>query len=324
MRNLARLILFFTTLTLLVACSRQETLQGYLEGEYINLASNYPGTLQQLLIFRGNLVKKGQLLFVLDNEPEASQLAQAKAQLTAAQENLVNLEKGERQTVLSSILAQQQQAQASLELSAKNLTRYRQLLATGSIDKLTVDKAESDYQQDLNRVQQYKANYEEAVLGARTHAIKAQQATVAAAQADVEKYQWQLNQKSVYAPTDGRIFDTYYKVGEFVNSQQPVASLLAPRDIKLVFYIPEPERSRLALDQTVYFTCDGCDGRAEAKINYISPEAEYTPPVIFSRESRQKLVYRVEASLPLDVAKRFYPGQPVDVHVDRENRHASQ
>ena len=131
----------------------------------------------------------------------------------------------------------------------------------------------------------------------------------------MQKYTWEVAQKSLYAPTSGRIFDTYFKVGEFVNSQQPVASLLAPQDIKLVFYIPEPQRIQLHIGQIVYFNCDGCRQKEQASIYYISPQAEYTPPVIFSEESRQKLVYRIEAHLPLVTAKRFYPGQPVDVYL---------
>jgi HlyD family secretion protein len=295
-------------------CSSREGLQGYLEGEYINLATNYSGILKQLLVLRGDWVKQGQLLFVLDPEPEASQLAQAQAQLAQAQKRLLDLENGQRQTVLESIAAQRDQAAADLVLSTKNLQRYTQLFQQGAISKLTLDEAQATYQRNLNSVNEYKANLAEAKLGARENAIAEQQAAVVAAAAAVKTASWELAQKSVYAPTEGRIFDTFYKVGEFVNNQQPVAALLSPRDIKVIFYIPEPKRSTITIGQVLYFDCDGCKTRGQAKITYISPIAEYTPPVIFSRESRQKLVYRVEAHLPWAEALRFYPGQPVDVY----------
>lgn len=310
--------LFISLLLLsLVSCSKNPPLQGYLEGEYINLAANYPGILKKLLVFRGNEVKAGQLLFVLDSEPEESQLEQAKQLLLQEQQRLLDIENGQRHTVLQAIIAQREQAKANLQLSAQNLNRYRILYKQGDISKATLDQWESAYQRDLNQVNQFAANLAEAQQGARENAISAQRAGVAAAQANVTQASWRLAQKSVHAPVAGRIFDTYYKVGEFVNSQQPVASLLAPTDIKLIFYVPEPRRSEVAIGHVVQFNCDDCRQIYSATINYISPQAEYTPPVIFSRESRTKLVYRVEASLPLATAKQVYPGQPVDVYLKR-------
>jgi len=312
-------MLIVITLTSLTGCwDRGEHYQGYIDGEYINLASNYPGILKQLLVLRGDLVQKKQLLFVLDEQPQAAQLAQAQEQLTQAQNILNDLVNGQRNTILQAITAQRQQAEANLQLSITNLQRYKKLLQTGAIDKATVDQAQSNYDRDVNAVKQYTANLEEAKQGARENAIKAQQAAVLAAQAAVTRSSWELAQKSVVAPIAGRIFDTYFKVGEFVNSQQPVLSLLAPENIRLIFYIPEPKRSSLSIGQIIYFTCDGCKGRTQAKINYISDIAEYTPPVIYSRESRDKLVYRVEAHMALKEAKHAYPGQPVEIYLKKE------
>lgn len=310
LRNIIYLII---CIPLLAGCSPNDTpLQGYLEGEYINLSNNFSGTLKKLLVSRGNKVETGQLLYVLDDEPEASQLAEAEQQLKQSQKVLSDLENGQRDTILEAIVAQRDAAKASLMLSTANVRRYRALYQQKAVDKATLDQAESNYQRDLNQVSQFNANLAEAKQGARKNAIEAQQAAVAAEESNVNKTTWQLMQKSGYAPVSGRIFDTYYKAGEFVNAQQPVLSLLAPTDIKLVFYIPEPKRSLIFIERPVYFECDGCTHRLKAIINYISPEAEYTPPVIFSLESREKLVYRVEAKLSVE-ATQLYPGQPVDV-----------
>lgn len=316
LRYIRLLTLWAIAASLISGCSLGHHYQGYIEGEYVYLTSAFSGILKQLSVARGDSVKSGQLLFVLDPEPESSELIKAKQQLLQAQNTLADVEKGQRNTILLSIQAQREQAKANLVLSKANLQRYRSLLKQGAIDQATVDQAQANYDHDLNMVNQYEANLAEARLGAREYQIMAQQAAVDAAQADVARYTWQLQQKSVKAPTSGLIFDTYYKVGEFVNDQQPVAALLAPENTYLVFYIPEPERSQLHVGQTVYFTCDACQGRASAIINYLSPQAEYTPPVIYSTESRSKLVYRVQARLPLEVARRFYPGQPVDVSLD--------
>lgn len=252
---------------------------------------------------------------MLDSEPEASAAAQAKKQWEQAQETLNDLESGQRNTVLESIIAQRKQAAANLDYSQKTLARYKQLFAAGVLAKATLDQAQANYQRDLNLVNQYEANLKEAQKGARANQVKAQQAVVAAAKAAYDKAQWQLSQKTVRAPVAGLINDTFFKPGEFVNSQQPVVSLLAPENVYLVFYIPEPLRSEIKMEEVIEFGCDHCERLYRAKINYIASQAEYTPPVIFSRESRGKLVFRVQAALPVATAKRFYPGQPVDVHL---------
>lgn len=304
---------FLLSLLGLSGCHRHEVLQGYLEGEYVYLASNYSGILKDLAVSRGQQVHKGQLIYVLDSEPEASTAAQAKQQWQQAQDTLRDLQSGQRNTVLESIVAQRQQAVANLDYSKKTLERYRQLFARGVLAKASLDQAESNFRRDQNLVSQFAANLQEARQGARDNQIKAQLALVQAAKAAYDKALWQLQQKTIAAPTAGLINDTYYKPGEFVNAQQPVAALLPPENIYLVFYIPEPQRSQIKIGQSLQFTCDHCEGKYPAKVNYISAQAEYTPPVIFSRESRGKLVYRVQAALPLATAKRFYPGQPVEV-----------
>lgn len=299
----------------LIGCERQQRLQGYLEGEYIYLASNASGILKELAITRGQNVVAGQLAYVLDLEPEASALQQAQQQLQQASNTLHDIETGQRTTVVQAIIAQRKQAAADLQYAQVTRDRYRTLYQRGSIAKAMLDQAEADYQRNLNLVNQFTANLSEAKLGARADQIKAQLATVDAAQAAVQQAQWRLQQKTITIPAAGMINDTYYRPGEFVNAQQPVASLLTPNNIYLVFYIPEPERSTLKMGQQIHFSCDGCHQRFTARINYIAPQAEYTPPVIFSRESRDKLVFRVQAALPLATAQRFYPGQPVEVYV---------
>ena len=97
-----------------------------------------------------------------------------------------------------------------------------------------------------------------------------------------------------------------------VNAGQAVIALLPPRNLKVRFFVAEPDRARLQVDQTIKLTCDSCPPELTAKINFIAREAEFTPPVIFSREQRQKLVYLVEAR-PEGSAADLTAGQPVMV-----------
>jgi HlyD family secretion protein len=58
---------------------------------------------------------------------------------------------------------------------------------------------------------------------------------------------------------------------------------------------------------------DGANAPVVGTVSFVSPEAEYTPPVIYSRESRSKLVFMIELRFEPDVAAKLHPGQPVDV-----------
>ena len=111
------------------------------------------------------------------------------------------------------------------------------------------------------------------------------------------------------APAAGRIEDVFYQPGEWVPANQPVLALLPDDRIRLRFFVPEQALSAYAPGKTVRFTCDGCAPNLNARITYISPRPEFTPPVIYSREARDRLVYLVEARPNV----RLNPGQPVDV-----------
>ena len=109
------------------------------------------------------------------------------------------------------------------------------------------------------------------------------------------------------------MIDTFYLPGELVPAGRPVLSLLSPEQIKIIFFIPQSYLSQLKLAQLVTVTCDNCVSPIKAKIDFIAPQAEYTPPVIYSDALRSKLVYRIEAAPNLNEAIKLHPGQPVNV-----------
>ncbi|WP_019215981.1 HlyD family secretion protein, partial [Legionella tunisiensis] len=116
---------------------------------------------------------------------------------------------------------------------------------------------------------------------------------------------------TVYAPNDGYIFDTYYREGEFVGSQQAILSLLPPNNVHIEFFVPVEALTQLRRGQEISFLCDGCMKTSQATINYISPEAQYIPPLVYSRDNNDKLVFRIKAKLRYP--DEFKPGQPVSV-----------
>jgi HlyD family secretion protein len=117
----------------------------------------------------------------------------------------------------------------------------------------------------------------------------------------------------VQSPVAGLVQDTYYVLGEWVNANAPVVSLLPPQNIKVRFFVEERRVGAVKVGQAVTITCDGCPAPVTATVSYISPQAEFTPPVIYSQEQRAKLVFLLEARPAAEDAVRLHPGQPVEI-----------
>ncbi|MYZ50083.1 HlyD family secretion protein, partial [Propylenella binzhouense] len=116
-----------------------------------------------------------------------------------------------------------------------------------------------------------------------------------AAQASLAQAETMLARRRVPAPAAGRVQDVFFRAGEVVAAGQPVLALLPPGNLRARFYVPEPRLAGIALGEKVAIRCDGCGAGFAATVSFISKEAEYTPPVIFSEEEKAKLVFRVEA-----------------------------
>lgn len=300
---------------LLLSCghSGERSYQGYVEGDNIYLASPNSGILEKLLVQRGQLVSKGQLLFQLDAEPQAQVIKQYSGELAQAKSLLKDLKNPRRLPEVEAIEAQIEQVDAQLKLTEIRVKRYQSLYQKNAVEKDKLDEILATYDQQKKLRDQYQANLTLAKMGSRSEQIKAQEAQIQSILAKLNEAQWQLAQKTVYSPAAGLIFDTYYRPGEFVGTQQAVLSLLTPDNVHIEFYVPVEELARLQVGKTLHFTCSGCETTNTATISYIAPEAEYAPPLVYSRENYDKLVFRIQAQLAQ--FNRFKPGQPVTVIV---------
>ncbi|GGI90433.1 HlyD family secretion protein [Legionella impletisoli] len=309
--SLFQLLVVFTTILLLSSCGNPSEIlyQGYVEGEAIYLASPFSGKLTDLFVRRGQTVKKGEQLFRLAGNPEALEIKAQKAELEQAKKIYQDLLNPKRTPEIESIKAQIEQVDAELELAAIRVTRYQTLYDRKATNKDNLDEALARQEQLKHRKAELLSNLQLAKLGSREEQINAQAAKIEAMEAKLEVATWQLSQKIMFAPEDGVIQDTYYQEGEFVGSQQPVLALLAPKDVRIEFFVPVQQLPSIHLDQTVSFTCEGCQQDYKARISYISPEAEFIPPLVYSHENREHLVFRVNAAITNST--RFKPGQPI-------------
>jgi HlyD family secretion protein len=317
MKNLIKILISVAALLLLYSCGKnnQITLQGYIDATYTYVSSGVSGKLLTLYVNKGDHIQENQLLFKLDPEPETSQLEQAKNKLSQSEQVLSDLQKGQRDTVISGLLAARLQVMANLDFARKTLDRYQALYKSGVLDKNSLDKATSDFNEADQKMKESEAHIEEARLGARENLIKAQQAVVASNMAEVKATSWSVSQKTIYSPINARVFDNLYEVGEFVEPGSPVYVLLPRTKIKVIFFVPESYLSYMKAGKIISFSCDSCKQKYPVAISFISPAAEYTPPVIFSKDSRDKLVYRIEALLSPEISDQFNVGQPVDVYI---------
>jgi HlyD family secretion protein len=301
---------------LLAACGKEATdsWQGYIEGEFVLLASPYAGQLQKLYVRRGDRIEAAKPVFALEQENERAARVEAEERLRVAQARLENLQVPRRPPEIQALREQVRQAKAALELSVANLEREATLFKSGATAKARLDEARTAHERDSARVREAGAQLKSALLPlGREAELTAAQREVAATQAAVAQAAWRLEQKSVSAPLAGLVQDTFFVEGEWVPAGRPVASLLPPGNVKVRFYLPETLVGSLITGKPVEIRCDGCGAPVAAKITYVSSQAEYTPPVLYTREQRAKLMFLVEARPEPADGARLRPGQPVDV-----------
>ena len=248
-RTLFRAVCLSLALLFIGSCSNspQDRFQGYVEGEFVYVASPLAGQLESLPVQRGDQVKTGDPLFALDETAEKAALDMARA---------------------------------ALVLSEAEFARQEKLFRMGPAAAQDYDRARSTRDQDRQRV----------------------------AQAE-----WNFNQKRQAAPVAGLVYDTLFRQGEWVAAGKPVVALLPPQNIKVRAFVPETQVGSIHYGDTTQVTVDGVPNPFIGKVSYISPHAEYTPPVIYSRESRAKLVFMIESVFDPEISRGLHPGQPVDV-----------
>ena len=285
---------------------------GYVEGDYVRIGSPLGGTLSKLDVRRGDSVAARAPLFTLESEQERAARAEAEARVARAQAALANLEKGRRPVDVDAERAQLAQAQAAARASESELERTRKLVADRFLSPQTLDNAIARRDSDRSRVVELTAQVGVANLPARSDEIAAARAEVKAAADALAQAQWRVDQKAQVAPTAAVVADTLYEPGEYVAAGAPVVSLLPPGNVKVRFYVPESIVASVRTGSTALVRCDGCAAPIEVRIDFIAPQAEFTPPVIYSRENRAKLVFLVEAR-PLRAGEALKPGLPVEV-----------
>ncbi len=297
-------------------CQRPQTpsWQGYIEGDFVYVASPLAGRLEKLSAPRGTRLTNGAPLFALEATAESASQREASARTSQARARMEDLRKGQRPEEIAAMTARLEQARAMARLSETHLDRVTRLKASGAAADDDFDRARFSHEAGARLVAEIEAQLSVARLGARVDTIAAAESDVAAADAALERANWAVAQKTQNAPTAAVVYDHLYLEGEYVPAGAPVVSLLPPGNIRVRFFVPDASFSSLAAGASVRVRISGRPEPLPARITYLSPKPEYTPPVLYNRENRSKLLFMVEAT-PEDRPSggELHPGQPVDV-----------
>jgi HlyD family secretion protein len=286
-------------------------LSGYVEGETLYVAASVAGPVSTVSVERGQRVTAGQSLFALDAAQLVAARDQAASQAAAASAQAQDAAKGQRPDELAVYDAQAAAAQAALSQAQADYNRIAPLAAKGIYAPARLDQARAALKTAQANVRTVEQQRRVGTLGARPDAIQAAQSQAQAARDQLAAAQNRLDLISPKAPAAARVQDVFYQSGEWVAANQPVVALLADDRVRLRFFVPQAEVSFYRPGARIAFACDGCKSGLGARINFVSPRAEFTPPVIYSRDARDRLVFLVEA-VP-DSPADLQPGLPVDV-----------
>lgn len=273
-----KLIALFISSIILSSCSNPKNLySGYIDADLTYLSGDFSGQLLELFVARGESVTKQKLLFKLEQINETRNVY-------SGWQNQIDL------------IAERDQILSKLNYAKINYNRQKQLNAEGAGSRDAFDQAIQNL--DVLKYQLNSINAQ----------IKNNEITTA-------QKVWQKDRKQNVAPESGIIYDTYFTVGEYVQSGQPVLSLITKKNIKALFFIPEADLGKIKLNQPIIISTDGNNTHYQGLISYISNQAEYTPPIIYSKEERQKLVFKIEMHIINADLNQIHLGQPVTVEL---------
>jgi HlyD family secretion protein len=268
---------------------------GYAEGDYVRLTAPLAGTLTALHVQRGGQAQAGAPAFVLEQASETAGAQEAQSRVARAQAQLADLRKGARPDELAALAAELRAADAALALSRADLARDRKLVDAHFLAQARLDEANAAVRRDQARADQARARLRVGHDAARPDLIAAATREVEAAQAQLAQAQWRTQQKTQTVPVAGFVADITYRVGEWVPAGAPVVTLLPPQNVKARFFLPQDRLGQVRLGMPVHIACDGCGAPLAAPRHVHRRQAEYTAPLIYSKENRAALVFMLEA-----------------------------
>ncbi|WP_091740887.1 HlyD family secretion protein [Phenylobacterium immobile] len=276
---------------------------GYVVSDDLYMTSPVAGTVGEIAVRRGQRVAAGQPLFSIDPTVRAAAADRARAGVSASEAQAAQQQAALGRASANLAAAQADAVRAQAELARLLAARGDNASAVAAIE---IERARAAAAQAIGRRDAAQTE----ATGARA-GIDAAKAGVAQARAGLAGATRELGDLAPRAPKAGRVIDIMYRPGESIAANAAVIAITPDDEVKIRFYAPERRVAEVRPGTKVAVACDGCAAGLTATVEFVAARPEYTPPVIYSLDVRDKLVFMVEAAP--DSSRAFTPGQPLNV-----------
>jgi len=318
MRN--RLLFFALAAGLFSGCAKKENpniiaASGTIEATDVNIAAKIPAQIVTLYIDDGTPVDSGSLTAVQDHSALEIQLREAQAAVDQARAQLTLTQQGARTEDIQSAEQGVTQAETNRKLAADELERTQNLVKGGAATKEQLEQEETKFRIAQSQLNQAEENLTKSRHLARPEEISAANARVDQLVAAHDQVQKQIDDSYITSPLKGTVTHKVAEQGELVAQGSTVATVTDLSSVYLMIYVTEEELPRIKLGQKVDVTVDGLPNKTfSGTVTYISPEAEFTPKNIQTKDDRVKLVFGVKVEIP-NPAGDLKKGLPADARV---------
>ncbi len=272
---------------------------GNIETVNVTLSSKTSGEIKELRIKEGERVKAGDTIMVIDTETLRLQLKQLEAGADMSRAQLDLLRNGARKEDILQAESLVKQAQINYDLAKTDLDRLQKLYQSQTITKKQYDDAVGKY--DMMKAQLFSANenYDKLKKFSRPEDIKQGEARLNQSNASADLIRKNIRDSYITSPINGIIVEKYFEPGETVSPMSNLVKVSDLTSVELYIYVTELELGKVKLGQKAEVSVDAFKGKKfEGKVTYISPEAEFTPKNIQTKDERTKLVFAVKVEIP--------------------------
>ena len=317
-----KILLIFLTGILVTGCGNNNNpnsieASGNIESTNVIVSSKVNGEIEKILYDEGQFVNEGDTVMTIDHETLKLQLDQAQAGVEAARAQLKLLITGARKEDISQAEEGVRQAQVSFNLAKKDKERMESLHQSNSISQNQYDNAVAKFELAQAQLKSAQENLTKLKNLARPEEIQQAEANLDRQTAAAKLLKKSINDSYVQSPINGVIVNKFFEKGETVTQMSSLFKVSDLRTVDLIIYISEEELGKVKLGQTADVSVDAYpDKKYSGKITYISPEAEFTPKNIQTKDERTKLVFAVKLRVD-NPDYELKPGMPADavVHI---------
>lgn len=291
---------------------------GTIEATDVVLSSQTAGRIIKLFYDEGADVKKGDTLIIIDHELYELQLKQAVATRDVAKAQYDLMIKGARREDIEQAKEVLSQAQANLKLAETDKQRMENLYSGNSVTKKQYDDAVLRYDIVKSQVNGSKENLTKMENMARPEEIAQAKANLAKSEAGIGMLEKNIRDCFIISPISGVIVKRFIEEGETVSMMSSLLKVADLSKVEVIVYVPEKALPEIKLNQTAEISTDGQPDKIyNGKVIYISPEAEFTPKNIQTKEERTKQVFAVKLEIENKTGE-LKTGLPVDVKIKNQ------